>query len=516
MNQGSILCFLLFIHASLSYAQTPDYSEHIAPIVYKNCSSCHRSGGIAPFSLTSYTQVKNHASGISNAVSSGIMPPWSADTNSVRYVHERALTQSDVQKIVDWVNGGTPEGNPALAPKPPVYNTNYALGNPDLQVKAPLYKSKASVKDEYVCYSIPTNLNVDKWVKGIEVIPGNSSMVHHCLVYIDEAGTYPTDTIGGDCGGPTSSILLGEFTPGSIPHFFPNDNFNKFGVKLKAGAKLVLAMHYPLGSYGKLDSTKVNLHFYPDGSSGLREVYAASVLSNWSFCIAANTKDTVYAEYPAAGKSLPAKISVLGVFPHMHLLGKEMKTWAITPTNDTIDLGNINKYDFEWQGFYTYRKLQILPLGSRIYGSAIYENTSANTNNPNSPIKQVCAGENTSDEMFLIFFQYMLYTANDENIDIEKMVADQDATSGVRFIDVNSLNAFPNPIRSNEYLQINAPNDTYALTVVDVNGKVLLSQNIVHSNAGPLSIAQHFDAGIYFISLQASTQNYVTKVVVVE
>ncbi len=130
----------------------------------------------------------------------------------------------------------------------------------------PVYTSKATqFSDDYICVALPSGLTADRVIKAMEVIPGNREIVHHCLVYIDESATYVSDTFVGDCGGPSQGILVGGYALGGLPNIFPSNDKFKAGMTLKAGSNIILAMHYPEGSAGKMDSTKVHFHFYDEG-----------------------------------------------------------------------------------------------------------------------------------------------------------------------------------------------------------------------------------------------------------
>ena len=171
------------------------------------------------------------------------MPPWTADSSFQHYAGERILSQAERDIIINWVDGGALEGDTTLAPPPPVYNGEQLLpGTPDLVVTMPMYMSKAtSTSDDYVCIALPTGLTSDKKVKAIEVIPGNRSIVHHCLVFHDAGATYVTDTTGGDCGGPSSGDLMAGYTPGSTPTVFPGTTTFSAGMVLAAGSNVIFA-----------------------------------------------------------------------------------------------------------------------------------------------------------------------------------------------------------------------------------------------------------------------------------
>jgi hypothetical protein len=398
------------------------WSDDVAAIVYNKCATCHHSGGIAPFSLMSYDEVAPMASAMHNAITEDHMPPWPPDNNYQQYAHARSLSPSEKTTLLDWLTNGFPEGNQANTPPPPVFNPGAILGAGDLTVQIPTYMSKAQGgMDDYVCFSIPSGLMQNRTVRAMEIIPGNREIVHHALVYIDVNGNYQTDTVGGDCGGPQDGVLIGGYTPGATPLVFPSGTGFKLGMELPVGSNIVLALHYPEGSYGEFDSTKVVFHFYPPGETGIRDVYAAPVLQNWMLSLPPNQVTSATAQYPPSG-GLPIDISVLSVFPHMHLLGKTMKAYAIPPVGDTVKFVNVPHWDFHWQDFYFFRHVQKAPAGSVIRGEAVYDNTVNNEHNPSNPPVHVFAGESTTDEMFLVYFHYMYYLPGDELYDLESMM----------------------------------------------------------------------------------------------
>ena len=204
---------LLFVFSvSFSFAQT--WSSEVAEIFYNKCTKCHHQGGGAPFSLVDYSEVSNMATSIYDAVYQGQMPPWPPSENSAEFLHDRSLEASEKSTILNWLTSGYPEGDASQTPPPPVYNEGSILGNGDLEVQIPTYASKAISEDDYVCFSLPTNLTENRTIKAVEVIPGNPEIVHHVLVYVDQTGSEVTDTIGGDCARAQNWL---EVTP-QDPH----------------------------------------------------------------------------------------------------------------------------------------------------------------------------------------------------------------------------------------------------------------------------------------------------------
>lgn len=506
-----LLISILFFNY-LSYAQT--WADDVAQIVYDKCSKCHHSGGIAPFPLTTYAEVSPMASMIQTAVSSESMPPWPPDNNYQTYAHDRSLSATEKTTVLDWITNGTPEGNAANTPPVPVFQTGSVLGSGDLEVQIPTYMSKATASgDDYVCFALPSNLAVDRKIRAVEIVPGNRQIVHHCLVYVDPAGASVTDTVGGDCGGPSSSsaTLVMGYTPGSSPLVLPSSSPLKLGMTMPANSQVVMAMHFPEGSYGEYDSTKVIFHFYPQGETGIREVSTAPILQNWSFSLPPDQETSVSTQYPASG-GLPLNYSILSTFPHMHLLGKSMRVYGIQPNGDTLKLINIPDWDFEWQDFYFFKNIQKAQAGSYLKADAVYDNTTANINNPNFPPQWVYAGLNTTDEMFLVYFHYMLYQSGDENYNMDslltlstsKLIADQEVGA--------LMEIYPNPFNSSVTISASNLNqgDKVSMIIYDMNGnkvKTLSVKDIVSDQYyqiewdGTTDEGGEAATGMYFLSV---------------
>ncbi|MBI3502882.1 MAG: T9SS type A sorting domain-containing protein [Bacteroidetes bacterium] len=436
----SILSF--YLGALQSFSQSPDWAQNVAPILYNKCTSCHHSGGIAPFPLITYTDAQPWTSLIQADVQSGKMPPWVPDTTYRHYVHERVLSQQEINTIVTWVNNGVPSGNLSLAPTPPVYNNGSFLGTPDLKLTIPLYTSVASTNDKYQCFSLPTNFPQDRFIRAIEVIPGNKQIVHHVVVFEDTVNTVMIPTVDTSCNLSTTKILS-VYVPGATPAIFPNGANVKMGMRLSAGATIRAQIHYPRNTAGQQDSTSVNIFFYPLNTSGIREIYADFLLGNWNLAIPPDSTKIYTARYPDT-TTTPVDYSLLSVFPHMHLIGKEIESYSVGPMNDTTKFVKINNWNFHWQDFYSFKKIIKLPAGSTLHSRGLYDNTVNNPNNPNSPPQLVVAGEQTTDEMFLVAFQYLPYQSGDENISLDTLLNPPTAMSEIPTSNF-SCYAFPNP-----------------------------------------------------------------------
>ena len=412
-------------------ASTPTWAQDVAPILYANCASCHHAGSIAPFSLLTYADAYTHASLMYSDLGAGIMPPWPPDTAYSRFQHERTLTAAQISTIQQWALGGKPEGDVTLAPSIPTFPSGSQLGTVDLSVVIPTY-TVSGTGDVYRNFPIAINVPAGSYITAVEVIPGNTAIVHHVLVYQDSTTT--PATLDANAPGPgytnaggtgsNASVLINGWVPGSSPYYTPVGT----GFRLPASTNIVIQVHYPNGSQGQLDSTRVNfkLTTVPQRNIAVSPVLNhLSDMTNGPINIPANSTKTYYEQY-----TVPANITVLATTPHMHLIGQSIKAWANKPTTgDTIKFINIPNWNFHWQGTYAFRNAIKVPSGSILHASAYYDNTANNPNNPNSPPQAVTAGENTTNEMMIVFFSYIPYANGDTDIIIDRRVIPQGATS---------------------------------------------------------------------------------------
>jgi hypothetical protein len=495
------------------------WADDAAEVFYNNCTSCHNPNGIGPNSLMTYSEAATYGSLIQTYVTNNIMPPWTADSSYQHYSQERILTQQERDILLDWVSDGMLSGDLMQAPPAPVYNGNQILpGVPDLVVTAPNYMSKATTSDDYVCFAVPSGLTENRKIKAIEVIPGNTQTVHHCIVYHDNTGSATTDTIGGDCAGPIFSDMLMGYTPGSTPVIFPANNDFASGIQMQAGTDIVFAMHYPEGSYGTWDQTKVHFYFYEEPISNFRNISVDRLIEDWSFTIPEHTIDSVEVE----NSPTTTDYTMLSAFPHMHLLGKSIETYGVTSSNDTIPFARIPDWDFEWQDFYWFEYMKHIPTGTALHGKGLFDNTVSNPHNPNTPPIDVSAGLNTSDEMFLVYFHYMAYEAGDELVNVDSLttaflnqqVYEQDEQSFIK--------VFPNPF--NDFTSINYYLEQAAyvsLLVYDTQGRLVKKLAKGNQYAGQQKIdwngtndaGAKVSSGLYYYSIMIDGVNYSGKLI---
>ncbi len=505
--------------AALAQGSAPTWSSNVAKIIYKNCTPCHRSGEIAPFTLESYEQAVDFAYSIKRAVTKKEMPPWPPVKGHGSFVGDRSLTEDEIQTISDWVDADTPSGDLAAAPKLPTFPSGSQLGKPDMVLTmSERWTVRGNNRDVYRFFVLPTNLLRDRHIKALEFRPGNAAVVHHVLYFLDTTATarkkdaedqLPGYSGFGDPGFESAASFLG-WVPGAQTRFYPPT----IGATMHKNSDLIIQVHYAPSTTEQYDQSHVNVFFHENDDVRQVQEFPMSpnnLVAGQKFIIPANKVPIFTTSY-----TTPLEISLLGIAPHMHLLGRDCRAFAVTPKGDTINLIKLDQWDFHWQGGYTYKNPVRIPRGSKLHYIATYDNTINNLNNPNNPPKEVRWGEGTTDEMLLCYFHWLPYQPGDESIDMDTpiptSVHERELLKGL------DVSVVPNPSRERIRMIIESDQErTATIELIDVSG------NRVYHDAQPHMVQQglsdsnvdvsHLPAGKY--TLRVSTELGATSVPVV-
>ena len=373
------------------------FNKDIAPIIHRNCSSCHRPGEAAPFALLSYTDVKKKAKTIADATKSRLMPPWKAEPASFPYRDERRLKDSEIALIQAWVKSGMEQGT-GEAPALPKFESGWALGEPDLIVEMPAaYHIPADGPDIYRNIAVPLNLTEDKWVTAIDLKPTARAAVHHVLYFADPNGKAHLKKQGDQPGfngmRPSASVALGGFALGAQPGKFPDG----FAMPVPKGSDFVVQYHFH--PTGKPEAEKSLIGFYFAKKAPERKMSRIQMPPHYSLFsgldIPAGEKDFVIRD----SYTLPVAVDALGLGAHAHYIAKQMKMTATLPNGDVKTLLLIKDWDFAWQDRYYFKELVALPQGTKLDTEIHWDNSAKNPRNPSSPPVRVTWGEESKDEM---------------------------------------------------------------------------------------------------------------------
>lgn len=381
---------------SSATAEGPTWSEQIAPIVFRECVGCHREGGIAPFSLTSYASAAKLADDMAEEVEGRFMPPMPVDNSGScnTYSNARWLSEAEIALIRAWATAGAPEGDKSKLPELP--GAPEGLTNPSATLDmGEEYTPNAALADDYRCFVIDAPFANDTFLVGYQVLPGDPRVVHHAIVYQPNDDAAANDAIALDAaepgmgytcfGGPgVDADPRVLWAPGAAVITLPTDT----GLPMAAGRKLVLQVHYNLSAGAFPDRTRVLL------ATTDKVAHAAMYLA------AADTKMSV-AVGQAEGTTTRTldgtnkPIVLWGALPHMHTLGRKLHVDATSGSGSSC-LVNVDRWDFHWQNAWWYSTPLTLDTFKDVTISCSYD-----TRGREAPVTW---GEGTSDEMCLSYF----------------------------------------------------------------------------------------------------------------
>lgn len=398
-------------HPRALLAQTVTYNRDIAPIVHAHCTNCHRDGEVAPFALASYGDVAKRAAWILEVVESRFMPPWRAKQGHGQFKGERHLTDGEVGLIKSWVSEGAPEGNPDDLPPLPKFASGWRLGQPDLVVRVPdAFEVPADGPDVFRNFAIKLDIRERIHVKAIEFQPGNRRVVHHALVLCDPSSrALERDASDPQSGYPSAATGVEELVRGAqyLDVWAPGVTSQPFppGVALpvEPGSALVINVHYHPSGKPESDQSLVGLYLADESEPISHPVFVDLLFTVGSADI--DIPPGARGQRVAADFTLPIDVKLLGVFPHMHYLGTEMKAQAIRPGGQEEPLIWIDEWDFNWQDKFVYSSPLELPKGTRLELEGWFDNSSDNPHNPSDPPRRVLFGEDSTDEMCLMILQ---------------------------------------------------------------------------------------------------------------
>jgi Flp pilus assembly protein TadD len=390
-------------------ASSLTYTKDIAPILFRSCAPCHRPGEAAPFSLLTYADAKSHARLIEEVTKRRLMPPWLPAADDPKFADDLRLSDADIARLRDWAESGAAEGNAADLPAAPQFVEGWQLGKPDLIVKATkAYSLAAGGSDVYWNFVFRAPVDRPRWLKAIEIRPGDKRLVHHANVLVDRGQTVrlreksPGDGFGGmeltiesEVFDPDSHFLF--WKPGSAPYVEPDG----MAISLDANSDLVLNMH--LQPSGKPETLQPTLGLYFTDKPATLHPILLQMENDGALDIPAGAKDFVVSD----DFTLPVSVSLLAIYPHAHYLGKNLEAVATLPDGKTETLIHIPNWDLNWQAVYRYTEPMTLPAGTKITMRFAYDNSTDNVRNPNHPPARVVAGNRASDEMAHLWLQVL-------------------------------------------------------------------------------------------------------------
>jgi hypothetical protein len=395
------------------------FHKDVEPILQKHCQECHRAGEAAPMSFMTYKEARPWAAAIKETVLTKKMPPWYADPSHGKFQNDRRLSQAEMDTLAAWVGDGAKEGDPKDAPKPREFATGWAIGTPDMVVEMPnAFPVPATGTVAYQWIVVPTGFTEDKWVSQVEVRPGDKSVVHHIVMMARQPGSkYMQEAKPGipfspegdhnpkrveDVGRGAFELLggsmemVGVYVPGGVPYLTAPGQARL----IKAGSDIIFQMHYTTNGKAATDKSRVGFVFAKEPP---KERVVNTFISDMNLRIPAGDPERKI----SSTVTVHEDVTLLSLFPHMHVRGKAFEYRATYPTGETETLLSVPKYDFNWQLTYYLQQPLKLPKGTKIECIATYDNSANNPYNPD-PSKDVYWGEQTWEEMLAGFVDFAM------------------------------------------------------------------------------------------------------------
>ena len=337
------------------------------------------------------------------------MPPWLPEPQVREFADESRLSDEQIATIKRWVEEGAPEGNPADLLPQPKFVEGWQLGQPDLVLKAAKpYVLPASGSDMYWNFIFPVPIDRTRWVKAVEIRPGDKRFVHHANILVDRlqnsrqrekepgAGFEGMEIkIESETFDPDSHFLF--WKPGTIPHVEPEG----MALRLDKGTDLVLNVH--LQPSGKPETIQPAIGLYFTDQPATKVPMLLQLENDAQLDIPAGEKHFVVRDE----LTLPIDVDLLAIYPHAHYLGKDLQASATFPDGNTSTLIHIPQWDLNWQAVYRYAEPMFLPKGTKVRMRYVYDNSEDNALNPNHPPERVRAGNGSKDEMAHLWLQVL-------------------------------------------------------------------------------------------------------------
>ena len=404
-------CLLLFLLCAPAALAQVTFNHDIAPLVYTHCATCHHPGGIGPFALLSYKDVRKHASQIQTVTATRYMPPWPPEPGSGDFKGDRHLAPEQIKLIANWVQSGAPEGaGPAAAP--PAYTNEWQMGKPDLVLRMPqAFPMPSDGPDLFRNFIIPANLTATQYIRGFELHLNNKRAVHHANVVLDRTQSLRRrDGEDGHPGFPgmdvTTEAAPNDFDPDS--HFLfwkpasllrphPDD----MSSPRDPGTDLILNLH--LQPPGKTEAIQAEIALYFARTPPTKKPMLIQLEHDGALHIPPGDRNFVVEDH----LTLPVAVDLLAIYPHAHYLGKVIEAWGVKPGGQRLTLIRIPDWDINWQATYEYRQPIFLPKGTTVWMRIHYDNSAANSRNPAHPPVPVEAGNRSQDEMGHVWLQVL-------------------------------------------------------------------------------------------------------------
>jgi hypothetical protein len=300
-----------------------DYGEHVRPLFVRHCGGCHREGGVGPMSLLDYQEAVPWANAIKLSVLESRMPPFLPGDDGGPFQGARTLTAQEIDTIVDWAVGTTPQGEPLVGEE------TAAVPRAEADLVLPLgdVVLEESESEKTACVVLPTGLAESRVVSSVEFLPRERSILRRTAIFV-----------GSSCSETSPLVVwLPDRSRISLP--------DGLGWKLGASSRLALELRYVKGW----------------GDEG-KKMVDRSALGLW-FSGEANPIRSVAVE--KAGLVLPESTRLVALYATAAKDGP-LRVESVTSDGSSQLLLSIERFDPAWSEKYFFASPVLLPAGARL------------------------------------------------------------------------------------------------------------------------------------------------------
>lgn len=401
------------------------YYRDAKVIIDDKCGGCHRPGDIAPFSLTTYEEVAAVTAVLPASIELGSMPPWPPAEDCRPFSHSLSLSEDERALLLDWLDEGAPQGDPADEP-PPAPGSEPEPWTPSLTLQMPEPYTPTVEPDDNRCFLVPWPEQERKYMTGYQVVPDNRAIVHHVILFnadadtaqqlreLDEAEPGPGYSCLGGVGAPADWI--GSWAPGADGRAMPEGT----GIAIEPGSMMVMQVHYnTLGATASPDQTSMEIELADEverPAATLPFTNVQWVTGGSPMTIPAGEPEVTHSfELPVSNPFLRSRLADIGVGAgdsflvhssglHMHYLGTSASLSVARDGGDDDCMLDIPRWDFDWQGGYTLADPMRVGPSDSLRISCTWDNSPENQPVVDGEVitpQDVQWGEGTTDEMCL-------------------------------------------------------------------------------------------------------------------
>lgn len=417
--------------------ESPTWRQHVAPLFARSCASCHQKGSVAPFPLTSYEEVKAFSTIALRAIESRSMPPVHMAFRDVcaaplPWADDIRLRDEEIEIVRRWVKNKMPMGPDSSKPSsalPPA-----ATGIPRVDQRFPMIDGidVSGPEDVFKCMSFDLGLKETRYIEAAQFVPGNLSVLHHAIAYIDDTGQSKNFSPVYDCfssANLTDPRVVVIWVPGSKPMVAPQGS----GLIVRPGARLVINFHYHPDGVTKMDDkTEFQVQWAKERPAFRSEAIIVGNATNRSLGLLPGPNDRTaepefripanvahHTEHMKKTMTSDIPLRVWRIFPHMHYVGSKVRVWFKQRSNANQCIIDIPKWDFDWQFAYMFDgnpdSFPKLYKGDEVHIECSFDNSVANPDLQKAlrerglpgPI-DVYWGERSIDEMCSVLLGYLV------------------------------------------------------------------------------------------------------------